>query len=107
MKRIRSVRGVELYQAEDGTHIVYIRYQAGGKQYLEKIGPSERVKGRDVTMAKGRRVLEQRRAEIVRARCFTPREAGKPIRLVIAVRDEISEERSIVGQFLQVGPTSG
>ncbi len=68
MKRIKSVRGVEVYETKAGLKMVYIRYQSGGKQYSERVGPSEKVKGRDVTMAKARRVLDQRRRGIAEAR---------------------------------------
>ncbi len=68
MKRVSSERGVEVYETKDGVQIVSIRYQSGGKQYTEKVGPSERVRGRDVTRAKARRVLDQRRRAIAEAR---------------------------------------
>ena len=55
--------------------MVYIRYsarhptkQGTAKQYLEKVGPSEQVKGRDKTIVRARSLLKQRRGEIERAR---------------------------------------
>jgi hypothetical protein len=65
MKRTKSIRGVEVYETEGGEELVYIRFQAGGRQYREKVGPSKTNKyGRNDTLAEARRLLDQRRVQV-------------------------------------------
>jgi hypothetical protein len=68
MKRLKSIRGVEVHETEGGEEVVYIRFQANGRQYREKVGPSKTNKyGRNETLAEARRLLDQRRVAIKQA----------------------------------------
>src|SRR5262245_58130808 len=69
MRRLKSIRGVEIHATTTGDRVIYIRYESNRKQYVERIGPSQYDdKKRDLTLAEARRRLNARREEIRMAR---------------------------------------
>ena len=69
MKRVKSIRGVEIHRTKSGTSIIYLRYQANGRQFRERVGPSAKDQfGKDETLIAARKLLKERRSEIHEAR---------------------------------------
>ena len=75
-RKVKSMGGVEIHTTKDGTAVVYVRYQANGKQYREKIGPDQTYaeagkpgpQRKSWTVDEAKRILKERRADIRDAR---------------------------------------
>ena len=92
MKRLKSIRGVELYETKAGVRMVYIRFYASGREYKECIGPSERSGARiGPRSCRGLRFLPRGPHLRDRVRAAEASQAGRlggQIEVVVAVRRE-------------------
>src|SRR5262245_28619281 len=69
MRKVKSIRGVVVHSTTTGDKVVYIRFQADGREYRERIGVSvTNENGKEETIAEAHRRLRERRREIREAR---------------------------------------